>query len=137
MIPQQFLYGIVTFLSLSLLFISLATCLCCLITESYNKYKGKLERKGRLQKARNLIKIIPFGLVKDKRIQVTQQVNKCTQFSTFNEQETILLNDLHNSKKKIQFSLETEYENPDLISKAPVYAYSYGVKPLILAESEV
>ena len=137
MIPQQFVYGIVIFSTLFLLFISLATFLCCLITESYNKHKGKFERKGRLQKARNLIKINPFGLVKDKRFQVTQQVNKCTQFSTFNEQETILLNDLHNSKKKIQFSLETEYENPDLISKAPVYAYSYRVKPLILAESEV
>ena len=137
MIPHQFVYGIIIFSTLFLLFISLATFLCCVITESYNKHKGKFERKGRLQKARNLIKIIPFGLVKDKRIQVTQQVNKCTQFSTFNEQETILLNDLHNSKKKIQFSLETEYENPDLISKAPVYAYSYGVKPLILAESEV
>ena len=137
MIPQQFVYGIVIFSTLFLLFISLATFLCCLITESYNKHKGKFERKGRLQKARNLIKIIPFDLVKDKRIQVTQQVNKCTQFSTFNEQETILLNDLHNSKKKIQFSLETEYENPDLISKAPIYAYPFGVKPLILAESEV
>ena len=137
MIPHQFVYGIIIFSTLFLLFISLATFLCCLITESYNKHKGKLERKGRLQKARNLIKIIPFGLVKDKRIQVTQQVNKCTQFSTFNEQETILLNDLHNSKKKIQFSLETEYENPDQISKAPVYTYSYGAKPQILAESEV
>ena len=64
MIPQQFLYGIVAFLSLSLLFISLATCLCCLITESYNKHKGKRERKVRLQKARNLIQDIPFGPVK-------------------------------------------------------------------------
>ena len=136
MIPQPFLYGIVSLISLSILFVALATCLCCLIAETYNKHKGRHERKGRLQKARNLIKNIPFGPVKDKRIQVTQRVNKCTQFSTFNEHETILLNDLHNSKK-IQFSLETKYEDPDQISKAPVYAYSYGAKPLILAESEV
>ena len=131
MIPQQFLYSVAILLSLYLLFISLAICLCCLIAESYNKHKGRLERKGRLQKARNLIKDIPFGPVKSNpRI---QRVNKCTQISTFTEHEKILLNDLkQHNPKKIQFSLETKYEDPDQISKAPIYAYSS--KPLIMAE---
>ena len=124
MIPSEFLPWMIAFLSISLLFIVFAIFLCCVLGENYNSFRAKLERRGKLQKARNLIKLVPLGYVKANPRVILADKN--TQISRF------LLNDLKNhSSKKIKFEID-DYKNPDSILPAHTY---YGVRPLILASS--
>ena len=117
MIPTEFLPWMIAFLSISLLFIVLATFLCCILGESYNSFRAKIERRGNLQQARNLIKLVPLDYMKTNPVILA---DKKTQISRF------LLNDLKNNKK-IKFEIN-DHKNPDSI--LPDYTY-HGVRPLI------
>ena len=119
MIPSEFLPWMVAFLSISLLFIVFSIFLCCILGENYNSFRAKIERRGNLQKARNLIKLVPLGDVKTNPVILA---DKKTQISRF------LLNDLkNNSSKKIKFEID-DHKNPDSILPAHTY---HGVRPLI------
>ena len=99
MIPSEFLPWMIAFLSISLLFIVFAIFLCCVLGENYNSFRAKIERRGNLQKARNLIKLVSLGYVKTNPVILA---DKNTQISRF------LLNNLNNhSSKKIKFELES------------------------------
>ena len=112
MIPTPFLPWMIAFLTISLIFVVLATFLFCILGESYNSHRAKIERRGNLQQARNLIKLIPLNYLETNPVIL---VDKKTQISRF------LLNDLK-SNKKIKF--ETNDQN------LPNYIY-HGVRPLI------
>ena len=112
MIPTPFLPWMIAFLTISLIFVVLATFLFCILGESYNSHRAKIERRGNLQQARNLIKLVPLDYMKTNPVIL---VDKKTQISRF------LLNDLK-SNKKIKF--ETNDQN------LPDYTY-HGVRPLI------
>ena len=122
MIPLEFLPWMVAFLSISLLFIVFSIFLCCILGEHHNSFRAKIERRGNLQKARNLIKLVPLGDVKTNPVILA---DKKTQISRF------LLNDLKNNRKKIKFEID-DHKNPESILPAHIY---HGVRPLILASS--
>ena len=109
MIPSEFLPWMVAFLSISLLLIVFSIFLCCIL--------GEIERHGNLQKARNLIKLVPLGDVKTNPIILA---DKKTQISRF------LMNDLKNNKK-IKFEID-DHKNLESILLAHTY---HGVRPLI------
>ena len=112
MIATPFLPWMIAFLTISLIFVVFATFLCCILAERYNSHRAKIERRGNLQQARNLIKLIPLNYLETNPV---IPVDKKTQVNRF------LLNDLK-SNKKIKF--ETNDQN------LPNYIY-HGIRPLI------
>ena len=92
--------------------------------ENYNSFRAKIERRGKLQKAKNLIKLVPLGYVKENhRVNLADKKTQINRFS---------LNDLKNhSSKKIKFEID-DYKNLDSILPAHTY---HGVRSLILASS--
>ena len=112
MIATPFLPWMIAFLTISLIFVVFATLLCCILAERYNSYKAKIERRGNLQQARNLIKLIPLHYLETNPV---VPADKKTQVNRF------LLNDVK-PKKKIKF--ETNDSN------LPNYIY-HGIRPLI------
>ena len=99
MIETPFLPWMITLLTISLFFVVFATILCCILAERYNIYKAKIERRGNLQQARNLIKLIPLHYLETNPVVPSE---KKTQVNRF------LLNDVK-PKKNIKF--ETNKSN--------------------------
>ena len=105
MIDANFLPWITAFSTISLIFVLLAAILFCIFAERHNIYKAKIERRGNLQIARNLIKLIPLHNLEANPVTLS---TKKTQVNRF------LLNNV-NPKKDIIFGREK--------SNLPEYTY--------------
>ena len=99
MIDANFLPWMITFSTISLIFVVLAAILFCIFAERYNIYKAKIERQGNLQLARNLIKLIPLHNLEANPVTLSEKKTQVNRFL------------LNNVKPKKDIKFETEKSN--------------------------
>ena len=75
MIPTEFLPWMIAFLSISLLFIVLATFLCCILGESYNSFRAKIERQGKSSTGQKFNQVGSSWLYENEPCNLSRQEN--------------------------------------------------------------